>query len=90
MKAKYKSVKIPLFDDEVDGLRLNLVNSIHTIFDRGIEQAIKRNEESQKAIEEKKTAVSYSAEAETEELSEGMRKELEALAREEDSSLRSE
>ena len=90
VKAKYKSVKIPLFDDEVDGLRLNLVNSIHTIFDRGIEQAIKRNEESQKAIEEKKTAVSYSAEAETEELSEGMRKELEALAREEDSSLRSE
>ena len=58
-------MKIPLFDDEVDGLRLNLVNSIHTIFDRGIEQAIKRNEESQKAIEEKKTAVSYSAEAET-------------------------
>ena len=78
-KAKYKSVKIPLFDDEIDGLRVNLVSSIHNIFDRGIEQAIRRNEESQQAIEEKKAEVSYTGAEETEELSENMKKELEAM-----------
>lgn len=87
-KAKFKSTTIPLFDDEIDGLRLNLVSSIHNIFDRGIEQAIRRNEEAQQAIEEKKTEVAYSADL-TEDLSEKEVKELEA-AEEEDSSLRSE
>ena len=77
-KAKYKSVKIPLFDDEIDHLRLNLVSSIHNIFDRGIEHAIRRNEEAQQAIEEKKAEVDYSAD-ETEELSEEEKKELEKL-----------
>ncbi|MBR1927571.1 MAG: hypothetical protein IJ840_07490, partial [Bacteroidales bacterium] len=78
-KAKYKSVKIPLFDDEIDGLRVNLVGSIHNIFDRGVEQAIRRNEESQQAIEVKKAEVSYTGAEETEDLSESMRKELEAM-----------
>jgi hypothetical protein len=78
-KAKYKSVKIPIFDDEVDGVRLNLISSIHNIFDRGIENAIKRNEEAQQAIEDKKAEISYTGAEETEELSESMKKELEAL-----------
>ncbi len=76
-KAKFKSTKIPLFDEEIDGLRLNLVSSIHNIFDRGIEHAIKRNEEAQQAIEEKKAEVAYSADL-TEDLSEKEVKELEA------------
>ncbi|MBO4230605.1 MAG: hypothetical protein J5886_02890, partial [Bacteroidales bacterium] len=76
-KAKFKSTKIPLFDDEIDGLRLNLVSSIHNIFERGIENAIKRNEEAQQAIEDKKAEVAYSAEL-TEDLSEKEVKELEA------------
>ena len=78
-KAKFKSTKIPLFDAEIDALRLNLVSSIHNIFDRGIEQAIRRNEEAQMKIEEKKTEMSYSAEEDPGELSETMRKELEAI-----------
>ena len=78
-KAKFKSVKIPIFDEEVDGVRLNLVSSIHNIFDRGIENAIKRNEEAQQAVEEKKAEVSYTGAEETEELSEEMKRELEAL-----------
>ena len=81
-KAKFKSVTIPLFDDEIDGLRLDLVGSIHNIFDRGIEQAMRRNEEAQQAIEDKKAEVSYSAEA-TEDLSEEEEKQL-AKATEED------
>ena len=84
-KAKFKSTKIPLFDDEIDGLRLNLVSSIHNIFDRGIEQAIRRNEEAQKVIEEKKAEMDYSAEEQTGELSESMIKELEAMGVEDSS-----
>ncbi|MBR5660910.1 MAG: hypothetical protein IKW99_05110 [Bacteroidales bacterium] len=87
-KAKFKSTKIPLFDDEIDGLRLNLVSSIHNIFDRGIEHAIRRNEEAQQAIEEKKAEVAYSSDL-TEDLSEKEVKELEAVE-EKDSSPRSE
>ena len=60
-------------------MRVNLVSSIHNIFDRGIEQAIRRNEESQQAIEEKKAEVAYTGAEETEELSESMKKELEAM-----------
>ena len=77
-KARYKSTKIPLFDEQIDGLRLNLVNSIHNIFNRGVEQAILQNEKSQEAIEERKAEISYSAE-ETEELSESELKTLETL-----------
>ena len=78
-KAKFKSVKIPLFDDEIDDLRLNLVGSIHNIFNRGIEQAIQRNQEAQQAIEDKKAEQSYSATEDAGELSEEMKKELETL-----------
>ena len=76
-KAKFKSTKIPLFDDQVDGVRVNLVNSIHNIFERGVEQAIKQNEQAPAAIESKKAAESYSAE-ETEELTEAEKQELNA------------
>jgi hypothetical protein len=76
-KAKFKSTKIPLFDDQVDGVRVNLVNSIHNIFERGVEQAIKQNEQAQAAIESKKAAESYSAD-ETEELTEAEKQELNA------------
>ena len=54
-----------------------MVSSIHNIFDRGIEHAIKRNEEAQQAIEEKNAEVAYSAYL-TEDLSEKEVKELEA------------
>ena len=77
-KAKFKSTKIPLFDNEIDDVRLNLVNSIHNIFNRGVEQAMIQHEKAQEAVEEKKTEIAYSAE-ETEELSTIEQKALEAL-----------
>ncbi|MBR4756376.1 MAG: hypothetical protein IK076_05485, partial [Bacteroidales bacterium] len=77
-KAKFKSTKIPLFDEEIDGVRLNLVNAIHNIFNRGVEQAILQNEKAQEAVEEKKAEISYSSE-QTEELSETEKKTLETL-----------
>ena len=75
-KAKFKSTKIPLFDEEIDGVRLNLVGSIHNIFNRGVEQALLQNEKAQEAVEEKKAEVAYSS-GETEELSESEQKSLE-------------
>ena len=76
-KAKFKSTKIPLFDDQVDGVRVNLVNSIHNIFERGVEKAIQQNQQAQAAIESKKAAENYSSE-ETEELTEAEKRELNA------------
>ncbi|MGN0202754.1 MAG: hypothetical protein ACI399_07620 [Candidatus Cryptobacteroides sp.] len=67
-KARYKSTKIPLFDDEVDALRHNLMTAIHSIFDKGVEDALRRNEASQAAIESKKAEIEY-ANGETDELS---------------------
>ena len=77
-KAKFKSTKIPLFDEEIDDVRLNLVNSIHNIFNRGVEQAMLQNEKAQEAVEEKKTEISYSAE-QTEDLSAIEQKAMEAF-----------
>ena len=77
-KAKFKSTKVPLFDEEIDGVRLNLVNAIHNIFTRGVEQAMLQNEKAQEAVEEKKAEIAYSSE-ETEDLSAEEQQELESL-----------
>lgn len=77
-KTKYKSRNIPLFDKQVDGLRINLVNAIHNIFEKGVEQALKQTELSQEAIESKKKELDYSASL-TEELSSEEQKTLQVL-----------
>ena len=77
-KAKFKSTKVPLFDEEIDGVRLNLVNAIHNIFTRGVEQAMLQNEKAQEAVEEKKAEIAYISE-ETEDLSAEEQQELESL-----------
>ena len=68
-RAKYKSVRLPSFEDQVDALRLNLVNSIHNIYQSGVDQALLRTEQSQEAIEKKKSQLDYSSEAQTDSLS---------------------
>ena len=77
-KTKYKSRNIPLFDSQVNDLRVNLVNAIHNIFEKGVEQALRQNELSQKAIESKKKELDYSASL-TEDLSAEEKKTLRAL-----------
>ena len=77
-KTKYKSRNIPLFDKQVDGMRINLVNAIHNIFEKGVEQAIKQTELSQKAIESKKKEIGYS-DSLTEDLSAEEQKTLKVL-----------
>lgn len=77
-KTKYKSRNIPLFDDQVNSLMLNLTNAIHHIFERGVEQAIKQNAMSQEAIENKKKELDYSS-ALTDDLSDEEKKALQAI-----------
>ena len=77
-KTKYKSRNIPLFDDQVNSLTLNLTTAIHNIFEKGVEQAIKQNELSQKVIETKKNELEYSASL-TEDLSAEEKKTLQTL-----------
>ncbi|MBQ0145267.1 MAG: hypothetical protein KBS78_08905 [Bacteroidales bacterium] len=76
-KARYKSTDVPVFEEQVDGLRFNLMNAIHNIFDRGVENALRQNEASQAAIESKKAELEYSG-SDPEELDEEERKELES------------
>jgi hypothetical protein len=77
-RSKYKSQNVPLFDTQVEGLKVNLTDAIHKIFEKGVEQALKQNEMSQKAIEAKKNELDYSA-ALTEDLSSEEKKTLETL-----------
>ena len=77
-KTKYKNRRIPLFDDQVNSLKLNLTTAIHNIFEKGVEQAIKQTEQSQEAIEQRKKALEYSS-ALTGDLSEEEKKTIDAL-----------
>ena len=75
-KARYRK-KLPSFEDEVDTVRFNLVNAIHNIFERGVDQAIRQNEQSQAVVESKKAAENYSADQPVEELTEEEKRQLE-------------
>ena len=77
-KTKYKNRSIPLFDKQVECLRVSLVRAIHNIFEKGVEQAIRQNELSQKVIESKKRKMAYSS-ALTEDLSTEEKKTLQTL-----------
>lgn len=57
-KAKYKNTKVPVFSAVIDDTKINLLSSIKGIFEKGVEAAIKENEE-QKAITEHKNNINY-------------------------------
>lgn len=57
-KAKYKNTNVPVFSAVIDTTRLNLVNSIRGIFEKGVEAAIHENEK-KTAIEEHKQKIGY-------------------------------
>lgn len=50
-KAQYKSTKIPLFNEEVDTMQLNLVTSIKNVFNRGVNAILRENEIAGRALE---------------------------------------
>ncbi|MBR5300850.1 MAG: hypothetical protein IKU36_11500 [Bacteroidales bacterium] len=77
-KPKYKNINVPVFTTVIDETRINLVESIHNIFEKGVELAVKENEK-QEAIEELRQQIGYvnAAEQQIEELSAEEQKQLE-------------
>ena len=77
-KAKYKNKKLPVFTAVIDETKINLVESIRNIYERGVDIAIRQNEE-QTAIENLKKEIGYvnAAEQNMEELSAEEQKQLE-------------
>lgn len=60
-RAKYRSAKrVPVFTKVIDQTTVNLTNSIHTIFEKGVEAAVAENE-AQRAIAEYKENMNYVA-----------------------------
>ena len=57
-KAKFKSTDVPVFSTVVDKAKLNLAQSIHDIFIKGAEAAIRENE-NQQAIADFKKRTGY-------------------------------
>lgn len=78
-KAKYKSTKVPVFSAVIDDTKINLLSSIKGIFEKGVEAAIKENEE-QKAIAEHKANINYvnAVDIKLEELSEEEQRQMSA------------
>ena len=63
-KAKYRSAKkVPAFTKVIDQTTMNLTNSIHTIFDKGVDAAVSENS-SQQAISDYKQSLGYVSAAE--------------------------
>ena len=58
-KPKYRNTKIPLFNEEVDNMQLNLVSSIRNVFSKGVDRVLRESHEAQAAIAQHKQAVSY-------------------------------
>ena len=83
-KPKYKNINVPVFSAVIDETRINLVESIRSIFEKGVDLAVRENEK-QEAIEELKQQIGYvnAAEQQMEELSEEEQKQLEEAQTEE-------
>lgn len=58
-KAKYKNVNVPVFTSELKDVQLNLVGSIHSIFERGVERVVQSNESMITAVDDAKAAAGY-------------------------------
>ena len=68
-KAKYKNTNVPIFTSQINSMQMNLLNSIHNIFTKGVEIALQQSTDSRIAINTKKKALGYDAETPSEALS---------------------
>ena len=77
-KPKYKNEKVPVFTTVIDQTRLNLAESIQSIFEKGVDAAVQENSR-QEAIRERRREIDYvnAVDQKTEELSEDEQKEFE-------------
>lgn len=78
-KARYKSTNVPVFESQIDTLQMNLVRSIHNIFTKGVDLAIKQNESMKNAIDSSKAAAGFNPDAQLDSLDSGQMKMLDSL-----------
>lgn len=78
-RAKYKNTNVPVFSSVIDDTKINLVNSIRGIFEKGVEAALAENIKQQNIVEAEKVKVGYenAATQELEPLSESEQKQME-------------
>ena len=78
-KAKYKNRNVPVFSTVIDDTKVNLVKSIRSVFDKGVDAGMKESA-AQSAIEEHKKRIGYvqAGDQKREELSSAEQKQLEA------------
>lgn len=77
-KPKYKNRNVPVFSAVIDDTKVNLVESMRNVFDRGVD-AVMKESSAQKAIEEHKKNIGYvqAVDQKIEELSADEQKKLE-------------
>ena len=78
-RAKYKNGNVPIFSAVIDQTKINLVKSIHNIFEKGVDAAFRENS-MQSAILEHKNKIGYvrAVDVKLEELSADEQKQVEA------------
>lgn len=90
-RPKYKNRNVPVFTAQIDQTKINLLESIRGIFEKGVDMAIRENER-QEAILKHKEEIEYvnAADQKLEELTVEEQKQLEEAQKEPDSSLTAE
>ena len=78
-KAQYKSTNVPVFTAQIDTLQMNLVHSIHNIFTKGVDLAVKQNNAIRDSIDAGKAAMGFNPEASLDSLDGGQMKMLDSL-----------
>ena len=61
-RARYRNTDVPVFTARIDTLQYNLVNSIHDIFARGVDAAIRQTQTEQEALSQAMEAVAVPTE----------------------------
>jgi hypothetical protein len=79
-RARYKNTNVPVFTQQLDTVRRNLVYSIHNIFERGVELAMKENASAKNMIERQKTSIGYNPDAPVDTLSAKEKHQMDSLS----------
>ncbi len=78
-KAQYKSTNVPVFTSQIDTLQMNLVSSIHNIFNKGVDLAVKQNRDMKDNIDAQKVALGFNPDAPIDSLDSGEMQMLDSL-----------
>lgn len=78
-KAKYKNAKVPVFTAQIDTMQLNLISSIHNIFTKGVDVAVRSNEQGDSLLNARKAAIGYEGAEGIDSLSVGEKFALDSL-----------